>query len=44
MLPMTAFKDPAWDSIGDELWPIIAKSLNTSRLARQVSYVHVINK
>ncbi|KAK1557073.1 hypothetical protein Q3G72_017427 [Acer saccharum] len=35
VLPVTAFKDPAWDSIGDELWPIIAKSLNTSRLARQ---------
>ncbi|KAK1557614.1 hypothetical protein Q3G72_028149 [Acer saccharum] len=24
VLPVTAFKDPAWDSIGDELWPIIA--------------------
>ncbi|KAK3188377.1 hypothetical protein Dsin_027938 [Dipteronia sinensis] len=35
VLPVTAFKDPAWDSIGDELWPVIAKSLNTSRLARQ---------
>ncbi|KAK2644488.1 hypothetical protein Ddye_019683 [Dipteronia dyeriana] len=35
VLPVTAFKDSAWDSIGDELWPIIAKSLNTSRLARQ---------
>ncbi|TXG47030.1 hypothetical protein EZV62_026324 [Acer yangbiense] len=38
VLPVTAFKDPVWDSIGDELWPIIAKSLNTSRLAHQ-SYV-----
>ncbi|KAI9197573.1 hypothetical protein LWI28_000896 [Acer negundo] len=40
VLAVTAFKDPAWHSIGNELWPIIAKSLNTSRLARQVSYVH----
>lgn len=37
MLPVTSFKDPVWDSIGEELWPTIAKSLNTSRLARQVS-------
>ncbi|XP_010655400.1 tRNA wybutosine-synthesizing protein 2/3/4 isoform X2 [Vitis vinifera] len=35
VLPVTSFKDPIWDSIGDELWPIIAKSLNTCRLARQ---------
>ncbi|KAL5775354.1 hypothetical protein ACOSP7_012911 [Xanthoceras sorbifolium] len=35
VLPVTAFKDPVWDSFGDELWPTIAKSLNTSRLARQ---------
>ncbi|RVW46013.1 tRNA wybutosine-synthesizing protein 2/3/4 [Vitis vinifera] len=35
VLPVTSFKDPIWDSIGDELWPIIAKSLNTCCLARQ---------
>ncbi|XP_022723296.1 tRNA wybutosine-synthesizing protein 2/3/4 [Durio zibethinus] len=35
VLPVSSFKDPVWDSIGDELWPIIARSLNTCRLARQ---------
>ena len=40
MLPVTSFKDPIWDSIGDELWPTIAKSLNTCRLARQVSHAY----
>ncbi|OMO76800.1 tRNA transferase Trm5/Tyw2 [Corchorus capsularis] len=35
VLPVSSFKDPVWDSIGEELWPIIARSLNTSRLARQ---------
>ncbi|XP_028059424.1 protease Do-like 7 [Camellia sinensis] len=35
MLPMTSFKDPAWDSVGAELWPIVAKSLGAQRLARQ---------
>ncbi|KAF5729052.1 Met-10+ like family protein / kelch repeat-containing protein putative isoform 1 [Tripterygium wilfordii] len=35
VLPVSSFTDPAWDSIGDELWPSIARSLNTSRLARQ---------
>lgn len=35
VLPVTSFKDPVWDSIGGELWPAIAKILNTSRLARQ---------
>lgn len=39
VLPVTSFKDPVWDSIGAEVWPIIAKSLNTNRLARQVSYI-----
>lgn len=39
VLPITSFKDPVWDSIGPELWPIVSKSLNTLRLARQVSYV-----
>ena len=37
VLPVTSFKDPIWDSIGDELWPAIAESLNARRLARQVS-------
>ncbi|KAK6283553.1 hypothetical protein POUND7_002505 [Theobroma cacao] len=35
VLPVSSFKDPVWDSIGEELWPIIARSLNTCRLARQ---------
>ncbi|OWM83448.1 hypothetical protein CDL15_Pgr012929 [Punica granatum] len=35
VLPGTSFKDPLWDTIGGELWPIIAKALNTNRLARQ---------
>ncbi|WCJ20164.1 tRNA wybutosine-synthesizing protein 2/3/4 [Euphorbia peplus] len=34
VLPVTCLKDPLWDSVGEELWPTIAKSLNTSRLAR----------
>ncbi|CAL5332085.1 unnamed protein product [Camellia sinensis] len=36
VLPMTSFKDPAWDSVGAELWPIVAKSLGAQRLARSV--------
>lgn len=44
VLPVTSFKDPVWDSIGGELWPAIAKILNTSRLARQVSYMHVLHE
>lgn len=35
VLPVSSFKDPAWDSIGDELWPMVAKSLGAQRLARQ---------
>ncbi|KAK9267461.1 hypothetical protein L1049_009887 [Liquidambar formosana] len=35
VLPLTSFKDPVWDSIGEELWPTIANLLNTRRLARQ---------
>ncbi|KAK9155721.1 hypothetical protein Sjap_003201 [Stephania japonica] len=35
VLPATSFKDPAWASIENELWPAIAKSLRTCRLARQ---------
>ncbi|XP_031253784.1 tRNA wybutosine-synthesizing protein 2/3/4 isoform X1 [Pistacia vera] len=35
VLPVTSFKDPVWDSIGEKLWPTIAKSLKASRLARQ---------
>ena len=37
VLPVTSFKDPTWDTIGEELWPLVAKSLGTYRLARQVS-------
>ncbi|KAJ4828742.1 hypothetical protein Tsubulata_025157 [Turnera subulata] len=35
ILPVTCFKDQVWDSIGEELWPIIAKTLGSRRLARQ---------
>ncbi|XP_043692125.1 tRNA wybutosine-synthesizing protein 2/3/4 [Telopea speciosissima] len=35
VLPVSSFKDPAWNSIGEELWSIVAKSLGARRLARQ---------
>ncbi|KAF7811166.1 tRNA wybutosine-synthesizing protein 2/3/4 [Senna tora] len=35
ILPITSFKDPMWDSIAEELWPTVAKSLKANRLARQ---------
>ncbi|XP_020530122.1 tRNA wybutosine-synthesizing protein 2/3/4 isoform X2 [Amborella trichopoda] len=35
ILPMDSFKDKVWDSIGEELWPIVMKSLEANRLARQ---------
>lgn len=35
VLPVTSFKDSAWDLIGQELWLIVAKSLGANRLARQ---------
>jgi len=35
ILPKTCFKDPLWESVGEELWPLIAKSLGAQRLARQ---------
>ncbi|XP_059624191.1 tRNA wybutosine-synthesizing protein 2/3/4 [Cornus florida] len=35
VIPVTSFRDPIWDSIGEELWPTVAKSLGTRRLARQ---------
>lgn len=35
VLPVTCFKDPIWDSLGMDLWPAVAKSLNTCRLACQ---------
>ncbi|XP_077243642.1 met-10+ like family protein / kelch repeat-containing protein isoform X3 [Tasmannia lanceolata] len=35
VLPVKSFNDPIWDSIGEELWPIVAKALGTRRLARQ---------
>lgn len=36
ILPTTSFKSSMWDSIAEELWPIVAKSLKAHRLARQV--------
>ncbi|PAN14153.1 hypothetical protein PAHAL_2G388000 [Panicum hallii] len=35
ILPKTCFKDPLWESVSEELWPLIAKSLGAQRLARQ---------
>ncbi|KAL6990779.1 nicotinamide N-methyltransferase [Sarracenia purpurea var. burkii] len=35
VLPVSSFKESIWDSLGDELWPIVAKSLGAQRLARQ---------
>ncbi|KAG0483945.1 hypothetical protein HPP92_012029 [Vanilla planifolia] len=35
VLPVTCFRDPRWDSITGELWPVVAKSLGALRLARQ---------
>uniref|UniRef100_A0A0E0EBY0 tRNA wybutosine-synthesizing protein 2/3/4 n=1 Tax=Oryza meridionalis TaxID=40149 RepID=A0A0E0EBY0_9ORYZ len=35
VLPKTCFKDPLWESIRDDLWPLVAKSLGAQRLARQ---------
>lgn len=36
MLPVTSFKDEVWNSIGVELWPLVAQALGTQRLAKQV--------
>ncbi|KMT04175.1 hypothetical protein BVRB_8g186230 [Beta vulgaris subsp. vulgaris] len=35
VLPVTSFRDPAWDTIGSELWSAVAKTLGARRLARQ---------
>nr|XP_027087531.1 tRNA wybutosine-synthesizing protein 2/3/4-like [Coffea arabica] len=35
VLPVTSFKDPAWNLVGKELWPVVAKSIGTDRLAQQ---------
>ncbi|KAL5972635.1 hypothetical protein ACLOJK_039440 [Asimina triloba] len=35
VLPSSSFKDPIWDSVGEELWPTVAKLLGARRLARQ---------
>ncbi|XP_073014133.1 tRNA wybutosine-synthesizing protein 2/3/4 isoform X4 [Typha latifolia] len=35
VLPKSSFKDALWDSVREELWPIVAKSLGAQRLARQ---------
>ena len=40
MLPVTSFKNTLWESIAEELWPVVAKSVNAARLARQVSNIH----
>lgn len=36
ILPATSFKNILWNSIAEELWLIVAKSLKACRLARQV--------
>ncbi|XP_074307515.1 tRNA wybutosine-synthesizing protein 2/3/4-like [Silene latifolia] len=35
VLPITSFRDPAWDTLGMELWDAVAKTLGAHRLARQ---------
>ncbi|TVU38887.1 hypothetical protein EJB05_12282 [Eragrostis curvula] len=35
ILPKTCFKDPLWESVSEELWPLVAKALGAQRLARQ---------
>nr|XP_043622298.1 tRNA wybutosine-synthesizing protein 2/3/4 [Erigeron canadensis] len=35
VIPVTSFKDSAWESLGKELWSIVAESLGVCRLARQ---------
>ncbi|KAF8700374.1 hypothetical protein HU200_034309 [Digitaria exilis] len=35
ILPKTCFKDPLWESVSEELWPLVSKSLGAQRLARQ---------
>ncbi|XP_021766875.1 tRNA wybutosine-synthesizing protein 2/3/4-like [Chenopodium quinoa] len=35
VLPITSFRDPAWDTIGSELWSAVAQTLGARRLARQ---------
>ncbi|KAL6567498.1 hypothetical protein OROGR_001166 [Orobanche gracilis] len=35
VLPVMSFRDQIWESIGEELWPLVARSLGARRLARQ---------
>ncbi|KAK4753279.1 hypothetical protein SAY87_022077 [Trapa incisa] len=35
VLPGTSFKDPVWETMGEELWAVIAEVLKTNRLAKQ---------
>ncbi|XP_057764888.1 tRNA wybutosine-synthesizing protein 2/3/4 isoform X2 [Salvia miltiorrhiza] len=35
VLPVTSFKDEVWNSIGEKLWPLVARALGAQRLARQ---------
>uniref|UniRef100_A0A0D9WZF4 tRNA wybutosine-synthesizing protein 2/3/4 n=1 Tax=Leersia perrieri TaxID=77586 RepID=A0A0D9WZF4_9ORYZ len=35
VLPKTCFKDPLWESVRGDLWPLVAKSLGAQRIARQ---------
>lgn len=44
VLPVTSFKDQAWNSMGEELWPIVANSIGAQRLARQVSDLTLIQR
>ena len=38
VLPADAFKNEIWSSLGEELWAIVARSLNVQRVARQVRF------
>ncbi|KAL9236617.1 hypothetical protein vseg_011262 [Gypsophila vaccaria] len=35
VLPTTSFKDPVWDTLGMDLWNVVAQNLCARRLARQ---------
>lgn len=42
VLPVTSFKDDMWNSIGEELWPLVARALGAQRLARQVRCITLL--
>ena len=41
VLPAEAFRNEIWSSLGEELWAIVARSLNVQRVARQVRFCYL---